>query len=568
MVSGAAVFCLAILLYFLLTPPPAPYVTGYTQISNDGQSKGGTLGAIVTDGTRLYLTEGSGNTQAIAEVSASGGETALLPTPLPIPEVAGLSVGRSELLVMNFIHKLAWPLWSLPLPAGAPRRVGNVMATTAAWSPDGKEIAFIRERDLYRANSDGSNARKIATLPGPAFWLRWSPDGARLRFTLGNPIDKSGLLSLWDVSADGKGLHSLVSEWNQPPTACCGNWTPDGKYFVFQATRNARTEIWAIREARGLRGSLNRSARNPVQITFGQLNSIAPVLSPDGKKLYIIGEQLRGEVVRYDSKTREWAPYLSGISADFVTFSPDRQWIAYVAFPEGTLWRSKTDGSERLQLTSPPMQTLHPHWSPDAKEIAFMGIAPGNLLRVYLVPATGGTPQAVYEEQRNQEHPSWSADGNSLLFSYVHWLEKEPPGISVVRLKSHTLEQIPGSVGLWEGDWSPDGRYVVARTFDSHALMLFDWHSGKWEELVKGDIGWLEWSPNGRYVYYKQLGTHAAFMRVNIDDRQAEEVADLTKIKNTGWGGGLWVGLTPEDSPLMLRDTGTQEIYSLDWHIR
>jgi Tol biopolymer transport system component len=212
------------------------------------------------------------------------------------------------------------------------------------------------------------------------------------------------------------------------------------------------------------------------------------------------------------------------------------------------------------------MQTSHPHWSPDGKQIAFMGISPGSLHRIYIVPAAGGAPQPVYEEQRNQEHPSWSPDGNSLLFSYVHWLEKAPTGISVVNLKTHKLEEIPGSEGLWEGEWSPDGRYVVARTFDSHALMLFDWHNRKWEELVKGDVGWLEWSTSGRYVYYKQLGTHAALMRASLENRKAEEVADLTKIKNTGWGGGLWVGLTPEDSPLLLRDTGTQEIYALEWH--
>jgi len=292
---------------------------------------------MVTDGARVYLAEGSGAAvQSIAEVSASGGETALLPTSLGLPEVLDIAGNRSELLVTNFSHKLAWPLWRLRLPSGAPGRVGDVLATAAAWSPDAKEIAFIRNRELYRANSDASNVRRIATLPGPAFWLRWSPDGTRMRFTVGNPIDKSGLLSLWDVAADGKGLHAFLGEWNEPPAACCGNWTPDGRYFVFQATRNGKTEIWVVRERQNLRGWLAGSKDQPVQLTSGQLNSLSPVPSPDGKKLYIIGQQLRGEVVRYESKTRTWEPYLSGISADFVTFSPDRQWVTYVAFPEGT----------------------------------------------------------------------------------------------------------------------------------------------------------------------------------------------------------------------------------------
>jgi Tol biopolymer transport system component len=385
--------------------------------------------------------------------------------------------------------------------------------------------------------------------------------------TVGNPIDKTGVLSIWEVSADGKGLHPLLPHWNQPPTACCGNWTPDGKYFVFQATRNGKTEIWAMRERRGLRGWFARSEGEPVQLTSGQLNSLAPVPSPDGNKLYIIGQQLRGEVVRYDSTSHEWLPYLSGISAEFLNFSRDGQWVTYSRFPEGTLWRSKLDGSDRLQLTVPPMQTLHAHWSPDGKQIAFMGISPGRRPAIYVIPAAGGTPEPLYEEQRNQEHPSWSPDGKSIVFSYIHWLETTPRGISVVNLGTHTLKRLPGSEGLWEAEWSPDGRYIVARTFDSHALMLFDFRTQAWTELVKSDVGWLLWSTSGRYVYYKRLGNEAAaLLRVRIDDHSVNQVVGLKNIKNTGWAGGVWLGVAPDDSPLLLRDTGTQEIYALDWH--
>ena len=62
--------------------------------------------------------------------------------------------------------------------------------------------------------------------------------------------------------------------------------------------------------------------------------------------------QLRGELVRYDSASHQFTPYLSGMSAMGVNFSRDGKWVTYVAYPEGTLWRSKVDGSERLQLTS------------------------------------------------------------------------------------------------------------------------------------------------------------------------------------------------------------------------
>jgi len=95
--------------------------------------------------------------------------------------------------------------------------------------------------------------------------------------------------------------------------------------------------------------------------------------------------------------------------------------------------------------------------------------------------------------------------------------------------------------------------------------MLFDFSTQQWAELAKSDVGWLNWPRDGRYVYFKRLGSEAAVMRVRVDDHTVEEVAGLKNIKNIGTAGGLWIGLAPDDSPLMLRDIGTEEIYALGW---
>ena len=136
-----------------------------------------------------------------------------------------------------------------------------------------------------------------------------------------------------------------------------------------------------------------------MQLTSGQLNSLSPVPSPDGKKLYVIGQKLRGELAHYDSKAHQWLPYLSGISAECVSFSRDGQWVAYSTFPEGALWRSRIDGSDRLQLTLSPMQALQSSWSPDGKRIAFMGRSPGGYWRIYLVSSEGGAPEPLLPEE-------------------------------------------------------------------------------------------------------------------------------------------------------------------------
>jgi len=298
--AGSGLICLAALAYVLTRPLPSPRVSGYVQITNDDRAKGGILGAVVSDGPRLYFAEGSLTAPVIANVSAGGGEAAVLPTPFGSPILLDISSSRSELLVVNATSiTLGWPLWLLPVPAGTPHRLGSLLAEDATWSPDGREIVYVLGRDLYRAKSDGTEPRKLVSLPNTAFWPRWSPDGTRLRFTLGDSFNRIGALSIWELSADGANLHPLLPGWNQPPAECCGNWTPDGKYFVFQATRNGKTEIWAIRERqRGALFGLSRPTGEPIQLTGGQLNSLAPVLSPDGEKLYVIGQQLRGVMIR------------------------------------------------------------------------------------------------------------------------------------------------------------------------------------------------------------------------------------------------------------------------------
>ena len=71
---------------------------------------------------------------------------------------------------------------------------------------------------------------------------------------------------------------------------------PDGKYFLYQSTHDGVTNIWAIREGKGL----FRTARpQPVQLTAGPLAFMGPTLSPDGKQLFAVGVQNRGELMRY-----------------------------------------------------------------------------------------------------------------------------------------------------------------------------------------------------------------------------------------------------------------------------
>ncbi len=215
----------------------------------------------------------------------------------------------------------------------------------------------------------------------------------------------------------------MLPTWNQPAGECCGNWSPDGKVFIFQASRDTKTEVWAIREDGRLLDRFLHRELAPVQLTTGQLDSLAPVFSPDGRKVYVIGRQQRGELQRYDPKSGQSSPYLAGVSAEFAAFSTDANWVAYVTFPDHSLWRSRTDGSDRLQLTFPPTEAVAPAWSPDARQIVFQSGTAGNRGQISLISINGGTPAPLFHDGRNRAAPNYSPGGSSIVSTDKRTLE-------------------------------------------------------------------------------------------------------------------------------------------------
>lgn len=564
-----AVATLAGAVAFWRRPTALPRVTGSSQITHDGLPKW----EIVTDGSRLYFTEFAAGHTILSQVSTTGGETAQVSTPFTNFRVGDLSPNRSELLLVPSFHNdlgLDSSLWSVPLPTGAPRRIAEISASDASWSPDGRQILFCLGHDLYVCDGDGSHPKKLATIANYPVRPRWSPSGDVVRFS-GYDLEDSAA-SLWEVHPDGTGPRRLLAGWNegkQNPLqewaqACCGNWTPDGGYYLFQSGGN----IWAIRERARFLQSANRT---PVQLTFGPLALSYPVVSADGKKVFVVGQLPHGEVARYDAKSRQFIPYLAGASAGQLDFSREGGWVAYVAYPEATLWRCKVDGSDKRQLTYSPLRAALPRWSPDGRKIAFMASEAGKPWRVSLLTVADGRLQDLLPGRDGLGDPSWSPDGNSLVFGSVGVdanSSSRATTIQMLDLRTNQVSTLPGSEGFFSPRWSPNGHFLVALTSDSQALMLYDFNAQTWSVLTQHPIGYPSWSKDSKYVFFDDTSftDSPGFYRVRISDHTIQRVASLQDIRQVvlEWPFGSWTGVAPDDSPLVQRDVGTQEIYALD----
>ncbi|HKU28484.1 MAG TPA: protein kinase [Candidatus Sulfotelmatobacter sp.] len=563
-VAAVLFFALALLglIYFLVQPPAEPKISNYVQLTHDGQQKA----LIATDGARLYLSlgevrAGSFATHGVAEMSTSGGEPRKLSILSSVDMVPlDLSPESSELLVVDGQGAPPkGPLWSLSLLGGSPRRLGDINAETAAWSPDGKKVVYTNLGQVFIANADGTGAHQLGSVKGDILNIVWSPDGDRLRFDASETAGSVGQHVEWEISSDGSNLHRLFDGWHDPPDECCGRWTPDGKYFVFVSG----DQIWTL----PAKGGVFRSQPKPFQLTSSPLSLSSPLPSRDGKKLFVVGQTYRGELVRYDSKSQRLQPFLGGISAEFVDFSKDGQWVAYVSYREGTLWRSRVDGSDRLQLTYPPMYPVLPRWSPDGKNLIFFEFARSATkpARIYEVSADGGSPRELLAQDHSQQlDPNWSPDGTKIIFAG----ESNNPSssIRILDLSTNQISSLPASDGLYSPRWSPDGHYISAFSADSKTLLLFDLRTQKWSELATGSLSWLNWSHDSQFVYVLDFRGKDAVVRIRITDHKVQEILDLKDFVTVGRYGG-WLALTPDDSPLLLHDTGSQDVYSVDWQL-
>ena len=561
-VVGAAVAfaALMIAIAWWRMPPAVPVVESVTQLTDDGGPKEN----MVSDGSRIYFNEAKTGNWEIAQVSVTGGAIAPVETGFAASYIRGLAHDGSALLGLVPSNNAygEGPLWSIPLPAGEPRRLGSFEALNGDIFPDGR-IVFAQftpgtdakgaegTTNWFVADKDGANPRKLISLPDRIGEVSVddrigdvsvTPDGQRILLQ----EDHDGVRRLLDVAADGTGLREIRK---LSPDECCFSWTPDKKYLVYQSGNVPQSDIWLLPMQAGL---FQRSGK-PIRLTNGPLPYSGPYASRDGKQIFVLGTKQRGELVRYDIKSHQFEPFLSGISATDPTFSRDGKWVAYVSYPDHILWRSRSDGSERMQLTYPPMDVRFPSMSPDGTKISFHT----DKGEIFVINMEGGMPRRIVEAGF---FATWSPDGNYL--SYRDY--PEDAEWKIVDVRSGKKSGIPSSRGVG-GFWETQDN-LVAPNQKQTSFLTFNLKTQKWTNLGPKDLGnighWMI-SPDGKYLYFTTGGSETKIERIRLADQQIETITTLKDFHYVVNYGTTQINVAPDGSPIFTRDTGYQEIYAL-----
>jgi DNA-binding winged helix-turn-helix (wHTH) protein/Tol biopolymer transport system component len=544
------VFATACWLLYRLAFPPALRVTKITRLTRTGRLD--PWGRITSDGSRLFFLEREGDHWNSRQISVAGGESMPFGSPPQNTKILDASTDQSEMLFAPFTSRGPnMPLWSMPLVGGSPRHVGDIVASAASFSPDGTMIALTNSSGVFIAKRDGSGLRQLAALPD-CWSIAWSPDGKILRF------DQSGE-HLWQVTPTGRNLHLFLPSWNAKE----GHWTSDGSYYIFTATKDGRNALWAVREF----PSLPWLQRTPTQLTFAPLDLGFSLPSRDGRTIYAmggIGEQI--DVDRLDPASHQFKAVLPGVNVKEVEFSPDHQWILYNDWNQ--LWRSRPDGSDRLQLAGAPSYSgIHfARWSPDSKHVLFANFV-GEKGTIYLVSAEGGTPQEPLPSGPSRVQPDWSPDGQTMVFSIQEEMgEPSPsqPGLYLFDFVRGRTTRIPGSEGLAFPRWSPDGRFVAAVSEDTNLMKLLDLKTHRWSDVARGKVlGFPVWSADSVLYFEDILAPGEPVYRFQSGASSPQRIYSFEDILQSGAMRCGFEGFAPDGSLLVQVNRGGGDLYAL-----
>ena len=411
-------------------------------------------------------------------------------------------------------------IYIVPTLGGIPKRVAQLsfatsisyigIIPTVCWSPDGTELVYANEGNVYTISSEGGVPTSVP-LPPTNFLIGfsepiWSPDKERIVCTglVGPGITTS---QIWSMRRDG----------SDPIPVTTGNtfdrnpiWSASGKELFFISDRGGSLDIWWVPiDSRG-------KPTGPVRPITAGVGVSALALSRDGTKLAY------SKIIEYSNiwsipitdrrLTLDDAQAVTSENhyIELLAVSPDGQWIAFDSNRSGNadIWIMRTDGSEQRQLTSSTAHEWGPYWSPDGKQIAFHSLRRGNR-DIFVTPVAGGAVTQLTSHPAEDFLPVWSPDGEKLAFFSFRsgnsdvWIIPSGGGDPQQMTFHETRDFNP--------IWSHDGKQIAfsSKRTGNFELYLKRMDGGEPEQLTDDDWVYilpLFWSADGGTIYAYGLG--------------------------------------------------------------
>ncbi len=416
--------------------------------------------------------------------------------------------------------------------------------TMAAYSPDGKLIAFRSERSpagIYVMEETGENVRRISDF---GLHPSWSPDGKQIvvcdraaDVATTHTIPNS---SLWviDVETGSKKKLDTKGDAIQP------NWSPNGQRIVF----------WFVRDGHlGELATIPADGGEPVTIAENEAMDWNPIWSPDGKYIFF-GSDRSGSMNIWRAPIDEQSgksngnPESVGSPATYIrhlAFSRDGKTIAFIryetksnlqtiAFDPATL---KISGEAEM-VTRGNQQLSHPELSPNGEQFVFRG--PGTTQEdIVIFNRDGSNPRNLTNDKFRDRTPHWSPDGKKIVSAsdrsgkYQIWmLNADGSDLRQITFSEKTGASIPVL--------SPDGARLIYAEIDDKIQTPFildltkSWDQQTSESLppppdFKGSYTVLDWSNDSKKLllsFSDQLSGENSLRVFNFDTLTYEKMTD------------------------------------------
>ncbi len=435
-------------------------------------------------------------------------------------------------------------IYTTPVTRGSPKQLVDIQAREPVFSPDGKLIAYVEDKNLGRSGGDlwiipaAGGVPKLVAKAGMASSPVWSPDGKMIAFLDYNNNKQMNLVQLQKNGEAAAKVTSIGAPAGIETLSLLAGWTPDNKIGMLVSTKRK----FALFTLPSKGGQAAMVLNDDSWVT-------QPRWSRDGGQIYYTtapgmgreqGLRLRLASVSVNGGSGKQLPLSTNQDGDTIRtivyqggnrVSPDGKMFISSAwtskdknplnpyFPYLKIWKLAIDGSEQIQLTKKPgnYADFCPCWSPNGKKVAFVRsrITKGDFLDydeagIYIIDSSGEESEILASSSDKFIFSiAWSPDGKMIAY---YTKEKEAPNtcyMNIIHLETGTtkvVREFPIVNEHAELAWSPDSRQIAFNGEKIHVINIDD---GSIEDietnLLDVIIFHMDWSPDGKFFVFGGL---------------------------------------------------------------